>query len=360
LRLAGRQFCEIDLKMADLESLSNEELRIQLLQFGFANMPVTSTTRTVLLKKLRNYLEGEKSKTRRETIHLTKYSSGEEDEVVTTKKLSRRTTIGLPLKSGPSSSGRQHRKSFDRAEGKPIKRTGRQAQQILVTDFESEETDEELKELDKNSRKKSKSPSLTRTNIVSTTYKNNTAVSEPEEAEDGESPTPPLIEEKKSRRLSPLRAGLDIRKRTTLIIRDKMDSDTNTSPKKNRPSLSTSYNNFTSPTHTKISKYAAVTEMNGIEVDADYKSPYLSDFTRRLSQLKAEPLTPSQMKPAIPKGTGVYYRTSKNSQIPMNQSPDTLSASVIDFFRSLASYRLTFLGLVSSLIILFFYVIIYM
>lgn len=64
--------------MEDLHSLSNEDLKYRLTQFGFANLPVTSTTRNVLIKKLRKHMETEKSKLRRETSYATRYSSDEE------------------------------------------------------------------------------------------------------------------------------------------------------------------------------------------------------------------------------------------------------------------------------------------
>lgn len=64
--------------MDNLDQLSDDELRRRLLQFGFPNLPVTSTTRRILIKKLRNYMDTERSKLRRETTHATRYSSDEE------------------------------------------------------------------------------------------------------------------------------------------------------------------------------------------------------------------------------------------------------------------------------------------
>lgn len=64
--------------MDNLDTLSDDELRRRLMQFGFPNLPVTSTTRSILVKKLRNYMETEKSKLRRETSYATRYSSDEE------------------------------------------------------------------------------------------------------------------------------------------------------------------------------------------------------------------------------------------------------------------------------------------
>ena len=66
--------------MENLDLLTDEELRLRLVQYGFPNLPVTQTTRKVLIKKLRTYLENEKSKLRRETNYATRYSSGEESD----------------------------------------------------------------------------------------------------------------------------------------------------------------------------------------------------------------------------------------------------------------------------------------
>lgn len=71
--------------MDDLNELSNEELQYRLTQFGSPNLPVTSTTRKVLLKKLRNLIENEKSKLRRDTDYATRYSSDEDVSGLVTK-----------------------------------------------------------------------------------------------------------------------------------------------------------------------------------------------------------------------------------------------------------------------------------
>ncbi|XP_055533362.1 inner nuclear membrane protein Man1 [Wyeomyia smithii] len=67
-------------RMDNLELLSDEELRLRLMQYGFQKLPVTSHTRKLLIKKLRNLMENEKGKLRRETSYATRYSSGEESD----------------------------------------------------------------------------------------------------------------------------------------------------------------------------------------------------------------------------------------------------------------------------------------
>lgn len=80
--------------MEDLDKLTDSELRHRLLQYGFPNMPVTETTRKILIKKLRNHLTNEKAKLRRQTNYVTRYSSDEESE---------QTPISSPTIRGRSS-----------------------------------------------------------------------------------------------------------------------------------------------------------------------------------------------------------------------------------------------------------------
>jgi hypothetical protein len=84
--------------METLEALSNEALHRELLKQGFPNMPVTNTSRKVLLKKLKLKMENGSApkNNRRETIDDTKFSS-EHLVIKITKKneeSSRRQTVG--------------------------------------------------------------------------------------------------------------------------------------------------------------------------------------------------------------------------------------------------------------------------
>lgn len=367
--------------MADLESLTNEQLRLRLLEFGFANMPVTQTTRNVLLKKLRNALEGEKTKTRRETVHITKYSSGEEDNIPTAKKTNRRATMAVPSEPPRTATpSKPVRKSVTpqrktNTTTTPEKRgRGRPSKLPSSAEFDSvEETDEELKEyIETRTKRSSKSPSLVKTQVVTTSYKNKSVVVEDDEDEEV---TEPEIDERPVRKPSPAHPALDradLRRRATLTTTAvktnnyDVEVDEFTVPKFSRPSVSTSYNtSYTSPTYNNR-RYTSYVQQNDdtFEVNdnkPDVNTPYLSDFTRRLQKLKAEPLS-TPIKPAIPRGTGVYYRTGKNSQVPLNQveQSDTLGGSIKEVFRSLASYKKTFLFLFVLLIALFVFVMYYL
>lgn len=79
--------------MDNLESLSDEELRLRLLQYGFPNLPVTSSTRRILIKKLRNCITKERGKVRNDTSLATSFSSEEESDTDSSRK--RRTVKSL-------------------------------------------------------------------------------------------------------------------------------------------------------------------------------------------------------------------------------------------------------------------------
>lgn len=86
--------------MDDLNELSNEELQYRLAQFGSPTLPVTSTTRKVLLKRLRNLIENEKLKLRRDTDYATRYSSDEDvDGLKASKSIKSRGRSTLTTKS---------------------------------------------------------------------------------------------------------------------------------------------------------------------------------------------------------------------------------------------------------------------
>lgn len=89
--------------MDNLELLSDDELRRRLLQYGFANLPITETTRKTLIKKLRNHLAKANNSLRKTTSLATRYSSGEESDNYDGKKVDairgrkpRMTTSGSP------------------------------------------------------------------------------------------------------------------------------------------------------------------------------------------------------------------------------------------------------------------------
>ncbi|KAJ6644472.1 Inner nuclear membrane protein Man1 [Pseudolycoriella hygida] len=79
--------------MDHLNSLSDEELRQRLLQYGLPNLPVTKTTRNTLIRRLRTYMEGEQAKLKRATTFATRYSS---DEEASDQEIRRRPNTTMP------------------------------------------------------------------------------------------------------------------------------------------------------------------------------------------------------------------------------------------------------------------------
>lgn len=72
--------------MDNLEQLSDSELRYRLQQYGFPNLPITDTTRKILIKKLRNHIKNEKTRLRRDTKFVARYSSDEDSSDIDSKK----------------------------------------------------------------------------------------------------------------------------------------------------------------------------------------------------------------------------------------------------------------------------------
>lgn len=93
--------------MDNLDLLTDDELRHRLFQYGFQNLPITDSTRKLLIKKLRNHMEKEKGKLRRDTSFATRYSSGEEsDGEKRSNSGSRRATVGTTRTTMPPPAAR--------------------------------------------------------------------------------------------------------------------------------------------------------------------------------------------------------------------------------------------------------------
>ncbi|KAF5294359.1 hypothetical protein FQR65_LT10812 [Abscondita terminalis] len=79
--------------MVDVDRMTDAELRTKLMEFGFPIMPITGTTRKIMVKKLKLLMEN-KNEGRRS---MGRYSSEEESEPevkTTTKEKNRRATLG--------------------------------------------------------------------------------------------------------------------------------------------------------------------------------------------------------------------------------------------------------------------------
>uniref|UniRef100_A0A182NXP2 LEM domain-containing protein n=1 Tax=Anopheles dirus TaxID=7168 RepID=A0A182NXP2_9DIPT len=198
--------------MADnFDDMSNDQLRLKLLECGFSNMPVTSTTRKVLIKKLRNHISSGNGATgkagRRETIHnLTKYSSDEDSESAGSKNTpskkaakkkevtNRRATIDVAAATAklpkPVSASQPAPKATNTTELPPtlaaasIRRYGRlipakeknldlpSSQPTPKVPAILEDSDDDMTPLSQlpQRERKSKSPSLSRAEMLTTSY----------------------------------------------------------------------------------------------------------------------------------------------------------------------------------------------
>ncbi|XP_022903673.2 inner nuclear membrane protein Man1-like isoform X1 [Onthophagus taurus] len=90
--------------MIDVENLSDAEIRSKLLEFGFPVMPITGTTRKVMVKKLKILLENKAKTTSNDNRRsLGKYSSEEESDSDSVRPTSkpRRITMGAPASKVP-------------------------------------------------------------------------------------------------------------------------------------------------------------------------------------------------------------------------------------------------------------------
>lgn len=87
--------------VVDVDKLSDAEIRTKLMEYGFPVMPITGTTRKLMVKKLKLLIENQKKSATQDRRSLAKYSSEEESdqEVVgksVKKNTARRATMAAP------------------------------------------------------------------------------------------------------------------------------------------------------------------------------------------------------------------------------------------------------------------------
>lgn len=104
--------------MVDVDKMSDAELRTKLMEYGFPVMPITGTTRKLMVKKLKLLMENKNKVTNDGRRSLGRYSSEEESDtdVKTTKKdKNRRATMAAPnMAQSPGRTGIALRKSMRR------------------------------------------------------------------------------------------------------------------------------------------------------------------------------------------------------------------------------------------------------
>ncbi|KAI8424649.1 hypothetical protein MSG28_003076 [Choristoneura fumiferana] len=288
--------------MADqVDSMSDAELRTKLAEHGFPVMPITASTRKLLVKKLKLVLDN-KSKPRTGVDNkaesrrtLARYSSGEESDLDTTnngreKRVGRRATTGGAMLPPASSKARRATPKKD----SPVKRDG----------DKGSESDEETVG----------SPVRTHEEVETVTTRRVTRTYA-KDADDYETGSDSDVDTDR-KTATPLRSH----SRSSDYISSTLPSvDAATSPPKlslfSRPSLSpSSYSSSLSSDHLNsirsrlgltsnladrpstsnyTSNYTTTTYQPSTSTIDEVESPYLSNFTKRLSALKAEPAKPT-------------------------------------------------------------------
>uniref|UniRef100_A0AAG5DBR5 LEM domain-containing protein n=1 Tax=Anopheles atroparvus TaxID=41427 RepID=A0AAG5DBR5_ANOAO len=342
------------------EDMSNDQLRLKLLEYGFINMPVTSTTRKVLIKKLRHHISDSAAKVRRDTIHVTKYSSDEDTEPLATssasKKLhtkkeptNRRATIGgvsakLPKPTSSQESSKvaavtsmstagssvpQLDAASKRRSGRvtPIKgKSNADVKATALPQRESalmEDSDDDMIPLTqlKQRDRKSKSPSLSRADMLTTSYIHQMEVNKGP-------PVEPIVEEMEIDLPEPVKEEQPIE---TIVLDDYDEIEQESMPPPRQPPIlkpavkDSVYSKTTTQFHSRrtlpaperkvkdvsepvsvrygfahesrptpdITTAFSANVANSLREEGGSKyvptdSPYLSEFTKRLSRLRAE------------------------------------------------------------------------
>uniref|UniRef100_U5EXI0 Putative otefin n=1 Tax=Corethrella appendiculata TaxID=1370023 RepID=U5EXI0_9DIPT len=415
--------------MTEFENLTNEQLRLKLLEYGFSNMPVTQTTRKVLLKKLNNFVDGEKSKLRRETIHITKYSSDDESGTdsgkannnnTNKKDANRRATISVGASKNdvkviktapitievsktpttiPVELAKEKEKVNRRRSSRntPVKEASKQPVAAVPNEpkiFEDSDDDDLVlatMKLDRERNRKSKSPSLTKSQTVTTSY---IQVSEPEKKkpreviledlepeildedvlvvdDDDEEPLPmiPVRKASPQRRLN-----INSNKRTTIT------SPLTATTKQTTFESNKLINNLRSPVGGSNYRSSISTSYNYNKFDDQgnndkeqfnvNESPYLSEFTRRLSRIRTDNVAASgsagasaiDVRKSLHYPTSEYYRGGQR-HYQLQPQKDGLRESIKDVIVALDrkySIKRIFFFLILLFIVIFVYVFFFM
>jgi phage shock protein PspC (stress-responsive transcriptional regulator) len=273
--------------MADLDSMTNDELRVELQRYGFQNIPLTQTTRKVLIKKLRVAIETQKNQTRRNTIAVTKASDDDDiplAEILRAKKEktpNRRATVAVAEKSKSvtkTQNGEGNSKSPSRRSSRA---TPSQERPNYALQDQSDDDIIEIIDVPVTRRSKSKTPTLSKSETVRTSHY--TARSSKERI------IPVVREEDVSTEEDDKSPEIEFQAPRPVVTRRTI----NTLSYNNKPStfasrtstISTSYN--PSGTYTTFNNAADDEED---DYEEDINAPYLSNFAKRLSTLRADPL----------------------------------------------------------------------
>lgn len=336
-------------KMENFDALSNDEIREQLKKFGLPIIPVTNTTRKLMVKRLVEASSGgapkANNKARRETVNVPKPSVAEDSESDADSKRpsskpkpsNRRATIAAPLIPQPVVVIEKPSKPKPIAAVvaekipalvTPAKKSGRTTPSVpkpIVADIPDQSDDDVVAPpVARPNRRTSRSPSLGKSTVVTTSYKHTIEPLHEQSIGNDVSDIILVNDEDSDPGVDEFFAnkgkGKDSLKNfTTSTLRSTSSGDNNVMRRTTLdtfrttiapgPTLMSEYRDqakdsiaaseslfrrrFTTNTPIKPSH-----ELNngGGDTDNDdplkkVETPFLSDFTRRLQQLKAEPLT---------------------------------------------------------------------
>ncbi|OWR42323.1 inner nuclear membrane protein Man1 [Danaus plexippus plexippus] len=349
--------------MADqVDTMSDAELRTKLAEHGFPIMPITASTRKLLVKKLKMVLDNktkprnsvDKVESRRS---LARYSSGEESDLdssnISKEKRSRRVTTGgamlppvtnksrrIPLKRDSPIKRDIDKGSESEDEKSPVRTheevetvtTRRVTRTYAANDQDDYETGSDS---DVDGEKKTSSP--LRSSSRSSDYISSTLPS------NDPSPSPPRSSLFSRPTLSNTNFSSSLSSSDHLnSIRSRLGL---TSSLADRPSGSSFTSNYTS----------SAFQPSTSTID-EVESPYLSNFTRRLSSLKAEPPKPSTfLDRDTTNGSPLIPRRSFISGVPRSEIIDYKASYDKKFLKN----NLVSLALV-ALVSLFFFCLVFM
>lgn len=368
--------------MDNLEELTNDALRLRLLEYGFANMPVTTTTRNVLIKKLRNAIDATESKTRRQTVNVAKYSSEESESEAETKKPSKTATNRRATIAAPALNNKKEPRPLAKAT---MRRSGRTTPLVVSNQPAAslvEHSDDELPvaaiqpppAAPAVQRNKSRSPSLGKSALLTTSYKQVVQAPVIEESENDDSDivvlddengdssyndepelpllaapiTKPSVKQstltasktvttnisrtppRQSAGLSNLRTASNVQRLTIGGPAAVSGSGSATTFRSSSPQVSALFGNYdaaAAPLNantaykrrytTNTSSISSTTgQMDDDDLLDKHTAPFLSDFTRRLAELKADPLAGGGVaRGGSPSSTSTMtYRTSSTNR----------------------------------------------
>lgn len=352
--------------MENIESFSDDQLRKSLIQHGFENLPVTDTTRKVLVKKLQRAIEGQAVANRRETIAVSKFSSDEDVEEKAVRKsksdkvANRRATVaahpitktfnGTSTKEATSGQATTSRRS---SRATPVKDKPSASSTVYSVPDDSDE--EPLR------RPRTTTPTLGNSQTVRTSYKTNVAdvVEELDSDEDSYEQEAHAEAKRAIRKPSPAITQSATR-RKTFTASSNFTTESTPPPKFGRSSITTSFNprgdyKFSEPSEDDL-------EIN------ESNAPYLSSFAKRLSNLRAEPLDPGMdkykgLRSTAPSTSAVYKSTQPtnfNYKFSAPTPPASKRGTIAQYFDSLDrryNFRTTLYVVMIIMIVVAIYVI---